>query len=70
MMPASMFIMHEKAWNCYPYCRTGNLFIFIKDQFYLYLCLCKEYSIPGLGDRFSVIIESIHLPDNGSTHNV
>lgn len=29
MMPASMFIMHEKAWNCYPFCRTGKYRLFI-----------------------------------------
>lgn len=23
MFPASYFNMEEKAWNCYPYCRTG-----------------------------------------------
>lgn len=28
-----------------------------------------EFSNPWLGDRFSVILESLHLPDNGSTEN-
>jgi hypothetical protein len=28
-----------------------------------------EYSNPFLGDRFQIIVQSVHLPDNGSTEN-
>lgn len=66
ILPSSLFLMHEKAWNCYPYCRTGKYFIFN--------CLINviliEYSVPALGERVSIIIETVHLPDNGSTMNV
>ena len=34
VVPSSIFIMHEKAWNCYPYCRTGNLFDLPNSVFY------------------------------------
>jgi hypothetical protein len=68
-LPTSVLLMHEKAWNCYPYCRTGKLLlIYYWSLLYNYDFI--EYTIPALGDMFSCIIETVHLPDNGSTHNV
>lgn len=26
LAPGNAFIFHEKAWNAYPYCKTGELF--------------------------------------------
>jgi len=46
--------------------QVNHLYIF---QF-LTLSIILEYSIPAMGDRFSVVIETVHLPDAGETHNV
>lgn len=70
ILPTSCLKMHEKAWNCYPYCRTGKinsiiLLISLLNNFNI-----LEYTMPALGEMFSCIIETVHLPDNGSTFNV
>ncbi len=52
--------------------RHGIVILIAEQVKKLKLILFKyqEYSIPALGDRFSVIIETVHLPDAGDTHNV
>ncbi len=63
LLPASAKQLVEKAWNSYPTCRTGT-------HIDINSCLClEEYSNPFLGDRFQIIVQSVHLPDNGSTEN-
>lgn len=62
MLPASCLVLVEKAWNAYPHCRTG------KSPF-LFICVL-EFSNPFLKDRLSIVLESRHLPDGGTTENV
>ncbi|KAA8586929.1 hypothetical protein FQN60_000765 [Etheostoma spectabile] len=56
LAPASALNIHEKAWNAYPYCRTG-LFLF---------SLQNEY----MKDNFLIKIETWHKPDTGHLENV
>uniref|UniRef100_A0AAY4EPV5 Phosphatidylinositol transfer protein alpha isoform n=1 Tax=Denticeps clupeoides TaxID=299321 RepID=A0AAY4EPV5_9TELE len=56
LAPASALKIHEKAWNAYPYCRTGRSC----------LCLCNEY----MKDNFLVQIDTWHKPDLGNQENV
>jgi len=63
LLPASAKQLDEKAWNSYPNCRTGILAVNRQITHLL------EYTNPFLGDRFQIIVQSTHLPDNGSTEN-
>lgn len=62
---------------CFQCMRKHGIVTLIAEQVkYLYICslltllIILEYSIPAMGDRFSVVIETVHLPDAGGTHNV
>ncbi|KAM4047262.1 phosphatidylinositol transfer protein alpha isoform [Anomaloglossus baeobatrachus] len=55
LAPEGALNMHEKAWNAYPYCRTGFV-----------LTLQNEY----MKDDFLIKIETWHKPDLGTLDNV
>jgi len=50
-LPKGSQVIHERAWNAYPYCRT-------------------ELTNPDyMGENFFIRIETVHLPDRGTTSN-
>uniref|UniRef100_A0A671NCS2 Phosphatidylinositol transfer protein alpha isoform n=2 Tax=Sinocyclocheilus TaxID=75365 RepID=A0A671NCS2_9TELE len=55
LAPSSALSIHEKAWNAYPYCRTGTGHN-----------STNEY----MKDNFLVMIETWHKPDLGDQDNV
>ncbi|KAJ0061632.1 hypothetical protein NL108_005681, partial [Boleophthalmus pectinirostris] len=57
LAPASALNIHEKAWNAYPYCRTGK-----QTPLHLF----NEY----MKDNFLIKIETWHKPDMGHLENV
>ncbi|KAM9858762.1 phosphatidylinositol transfer protein beta isoform-like [Aulostomus maculatus] len=52
--PESSMVFHEKAWNAYPYCKTGEF------------PPSNEY----MKDNFCIQIETWHKPDLGTQENV
>ncbi|KAJ0004532.1 hypothetical protein NQD34_010746 [Periophthalmus magnuspinnatus] len=61
LAPASALNIHEKAWNAYPYCRTGK-----QTPLLLYYLFTNEY----MKDNFLIKIETWHKPDMGHLENV
>ncbi|KAJ0022403.1 hypothetical protein NQD34_009893 [Periophthalmus magnuspinnatus] len=61
LAPKGSLEIHEKAWNAYPYCRTGAK-------------LSKRKRLhshnPYMGERFSIEIITWHKPDMGTIENV
>uniref|UniRef100_A0A8C1VEV5 Phosphatidylinositol transfer protein alpha isoform n=1 Tax=Cyprinus carpio TaxID=7962 RepID=A0A8C1VEV5_CYPCA len=55
LAPSSALSIHEKAWNAYPYCRTGTSHN-----------STNEY----MKDNFLIMIETWHKPDLGEQDNV
>ncbi|KAL3700028.1 hypothetical protein R1sor_018050 [Riccia sorocarpa] len=53
--PANSLIIEEEAWNAYPKCKTGE---------YRFTSTCPYFT------RFKLTVETIHVADNGQSHNV
>uniref|UniRef100_A0A8C6T6N8 Phosphatidylinositol transfer protein alpha isoform n=1 Tax=Neogobius melanostomus TaxID=47308 RepID=A0A8C6T6N8_9GOBI len=51
LAPSSALNIHEKAWNAYPYCRTGNANEYMKDNF---LIKIETWHKPDLGRQDNV----------------
>ncbi|KAK6046005.1 phosphatidylinositol transfer protein [Cooperia oncophora] len=58
LLPEEAFELHEESWNAYPYCKT------------VLTLATRPLQNPGyMGEDSMLVIESIHLPDNGSSEN-
>uniref|UniRef100_A0A8C5CWH5 Phosphatidylinositol transfer protein alpha isoform n=1 Tax=Gadus morhua TaxID=8049 RepID=A0A8C5CWH5_GADMO len=55
LAPASALNIHEKAWNAYPYCRTGITNEYMKDNF---LIKIETWHKPDMGHQ-----ENVHALD-------
>lgn len=65
LLPANSRYVIEKAWNVFPHCRTGKFALLARPC----SSSAPEMHHNLLKDRFSVVIESKHLPDAGTTEN-
>ncbi|OXB52492.1 UNVERIFIED_CONTAM: hypothetical protein H355_000669, partial [Colinus virginianus] len=63
LAPEGALNIHEKAWNAYPYCRTGECVNFI-------LRLMKDEQNEYMKDDFLIKIETWHKSDLGTQENV
>ncbi|KAL0965742.1 hypothetical protein UPYG_G00285120 [Umbra pygmaea] len=54
--PEGALVFHEKAWNAYPYCRTGESTFDTSNEY--------------MKDDFLIKIETWHKPDMGTLENV
>ncbi|TKC47504.1 hypothetical protein EI555_018957, partial [Monodon monoceros] len=65
LAPEGALNIHEKAWNAYPYCRTGWILSLI-FQILLISISENEY----MKEDFLIKIETWHKPDLGTQENV
>uniref|UniRef100_A0AAY4A5U7 Phosphatidylinositol transfer protein alpha isoform n=1 Tax=Denticeps clupeoides TaxID=299321 RepID=A0AAY4A5U7_9TELE len=84
LAPASALNIHEKAWNAYPYCRTGtkshvhhHWLIYVHRGFVNGVHHCKYWtclhfclSNEYMKENFLIKIETWHKPDMGQQDNV
>uniref|UniRef100_A0A8C5PXV8 Phosphatidylinositol transfer protein N-terminal domain-containing protein n=1 Tax=Leptobrachium leishanense TaxID=445787 RepID=A0A8C5PXV8_9ANUR len=49
--PEGSLIVHEKAWNAYPYCRTSKSNEYMKDDFFIKI---ETWHKPDMGDQENV----------------
>lgn len=47
--PEGSLVFHEKAWNAYPYCRTGKFML--KNNFLIYRMIYSVVCLQGLGNK-------------------
>ncbi|MBZ3890764.1 Phosphatidylinositol transfer protein alpha isoform [Sciurus carolinensis] len=66
LAPEGALNIHEKAWNAYPYCRTGVCFFFLFFCFFVFFLFQNEY----MKEDFLIKIETWHKPDLGTQENV
>ncbi|ETN71053.1 phosphatidylinositol transfer protein [Necator americanus] len=74
IFPSEAFEIHEESWNAYPYCKTlltVNLLCVVYNFLARFAYVTsRPLQNPGyMGSNFSLIIESIHLPDYGCSDN-
>ncbi|XP_078404427.1 phosphatidylinositol transfer protein alpha isoform-like [Cetorhinus maximus] len=62
LAPEGALNVHEKAWNAYPYCRTGKWKAYMKDDF---LIKIETWHKPDMGN-----VENVHSLEPNTWKNV